>query len=285
MTHTISDGVQPRLVASDLDGTVVREDGTVSARTVEAFARVRDAGAEFVFATGRPPRLMGPIADAFGGSGMAICSNGAYLYDMATRGVVAEHAIDPHTLAETVRRLRAAIPGIGLAVEYATELHGDDRYEAGAWDDDITVRRPGEAGLWNRPAPKLVGRHPHLTADELLALAAPALGDLVTVYHSNGERLVEAIAVGVSKAHALRRFAADRGITAAETMAFGDMPNDLPMLAWAGMSYAVAGAHPSVLDAVAHVTLSLDEDGVARVIERHFPGGRRVSARATGRRY
>ena len=272
MTRTTSSGVQPRLVATDLDGTVVRADGTISARTVEAFARVRDSGAEFVFATGRPPRLMGPIADAFGPFGTAICSNGALVYDMGTRSVVAEHAIDVRTLAETVRRLRAAIPGIGLAVEHATELHGDDIYEAGAWDADITVRRPGEAGLWNRPAPKLVGRHPHLTADELLALAAPELGDLVTVYHSNGERLVEAIAAGVSKAHALRHFAAARGITAEETMAFGDMPNDLPMLAWAGTSYAVANAHPSVLDAVGRVTLSNDEDGVARVIERHFRG-------------
>ncbi|WP_262063815.1 HAD family hydrolase [Streptomyces sp. STR69] len=268
---------RPRLVATDLDGTVVRGDGTVSARTVAAFARIRDAGAEFVFATGRPPRLMGPIADAFGPFGTAICSNGALVYDMGTRSVVAEHAIDPRTLAETVRRLRAAIPEIGLAVEHATELHGDDRYEAGAWDADITVRRPGESGLWNRPAPKLVGRHPHLSADELLALAAPALGDLVTVYHSNGERLVEAIAAGVSKAHALRRFAADRGITAVEAMAFGDMPNDLPMLAWAGTSYAVANAHPSVLDAVTHVTLSNDEDGVAEVIERHFPEEVRAS--------
>jgi ribonucleotide monophosphatase NagD (HAD superfamily) len=197
MTQTTTrSGVRPRLVATDLDGTVVRGDGTISARTVEAFARVRDAGAEFVFATGRPPRLMGPIADAFGPFGTAICSNGALVYDMGTRSVVAEHAIDPRTLAETVRRLRAVIPGIGLAVEHATELHGDDIYEAGAWDADITVRRPGEAALWNRPAPELVGRHPHLTADELLALAAPELGDLVTVYHSNGERLVEAIAAG-----------------------------------------------------------------------------------------
>ncbi|WP_405558323.1 Cof-type HAD-IIB family hydrolase [Streptomyces canus] len=269
MTHR---PLRPRLIATDLDGTVVRGDGTISARTVEAFARVRDAGAEFVFATGRPPRLMGPIAEAFGPFGTAICSNGALVYDMGGRRVVAEYAISPGTLAETVRRLRAAIPGIGLAVEYATELHGDDLYEPGAWDADLTVRRPGENGLWNRPAPKLVGRHPYLSADELLALAAPEVGDLVTVYHSNGERLVEAIAPGVSKAHALRRFVAERGITAEEVVAFGDMPNDLPMLAWAGTSYAVANAHPSVLGAVAHVTQSNDADGVAQVIERHFPG-------------
>lgn len=75
-----------------------------------------------------------------------------------------------------------------------------------------------------------MGCHPHLSADELLALAASELGDLVTVHHSNGERLVEAIAAGVSKAHALRYFAADHGITAVETIAFGDMPNGLAAL-------------------------------------------------------
>lgn len=260
----------PRLIATDLDGTVVRSDGSVSARTAAAFARVQQAGADFVFVTGRPPRLMGPIAEAFGPRGTAICSNGALIYDMRTRSVIAEYTIDADTLAETARRLREAVPGIGLAVERATELDGDDRYEAGDWDSDISVQRPGEDKLWSRPAPKLIGRHPSLSADELLALAAPAVGELVTVYHSNGERLVEAIASDVSKAHALARFAADLGIAPAEVAAFGDMPNDLPMLAWAGESYAVANAHPSVLGAVDHIIGSHDEDGVAEVVERLY---------------
>ena len=109
----------------------------------------------------------------------------------------------------------------------------------------------------------LVGRHPHLSADELLALATPAIGDLVTVYHSNGLRLVEAVAQGVSKADGLARYAAGLGVAAEDVIAFGDMPNDLSMLRWAGRSYAVANAHPSVLAAAGGVVGANDEDGVA----------------------
>ena len=261
----------PRLIATDLDGTVVRSDGSISARTTAAFARIEEAGAQLVFVTGRPPRLMDLIANSFGRQGTAICSNGALIYDMLTRAVVSEHAIDTATLAEVVRRLRIAAPDIGLAVEYAHEIAGDERYQAGDWDADTTLQRPSEDKLWSYPAPKLIGRHPVLSADELVERATPAIGHLVTVYHSNGLRLVEAVAAHVSKAHALARFAGALGIAAAEVAAFGDMPNDLPMLDWAGTSYAVANAHHTVLDAVDQVIAANDEDGVAQVVERLFP--------------
>jgi len=260
----------PRLIACDLDGTLVRHDGTVSARTVATFAKLDEAGIPFVFITGRPPRLMGPIAEAFGPHGTAVCSNGAYDYDLRTRSVVAEHAIDPATLAKVAHGLRAAIPGIGLAVEYADALAADPLYEPWDWDEGVTVDRLVEAELWRRPAPKLIGRHPSLSADELLALAEPAIGDLVTVYHSNGLRLVEAVAQGVSKAEGLARYAAGLGVAAADVVAFGDMPNDLSMLRWAGRSYAVANAHPSVLAAADDVVGSNEEDGVALFLAQHL---------------
>ena len=263
--------VPPRLVATDLDGTIVRSDGTVSARTVAALARVEQAGSLLVFVTGRPPRLMGPIAAAFGRRGQAICSNGALIHDLRTGAVVEEHPIPVTALVEAARRLRAAAPGIGLAVEYAHELAGDEHYQAGDWDTDVTVQRLEDAKLLGRPAPKLIGRHPRLSADELLALAGPALDGLVTPYHSNGLRLVEAIAVGVNKAAALEALAERHGIARTEAVAFGDMPNDLPMLAWAGGSYGVANAHQDVLAAVDEVVPGNDEDGVARTVERLFP--------------
>ncbi|NUP48439.1 MAG: HAD family phosphatase [Catenulispora sp.] len=258
----------PRLIACDLDGTVVRHDGTVTARTVAVFAALETAGIPFVFVTGRPPRLMGPIAEAFGPRGVAVCSNGAYHYDLRARAVVAEYAIDPATLVKTARGLRTAIPGIGLALEYADALLADPLYEPWDWDEGVTVQRPAEAELWLRPAPKLVGRHPSLSADELLALAHPAVGDLVTVYHSNGLRLVEAVAHGVSKAEGLARHAAGLGVAAEDVIAFGDMPNDLSMLRWAGRSYAVANAHPSVLAAAGGVIGSNEDDGVAVFLEQ-----------------
>ncbi|MHA6758571.1 HAD family hydrolase [Streptacidiphilus sp. PAMC 29251] len=93
---------------------------------------------------------------------------------------------------------------------------------------------------------------------------------MVNVYHSNGHHLIEAVAPGVSKASALADLAARLGIDRAEAVAFGDMPNDLPMMAWAGTSYAVANAHPDVVAAVHHVIGGHDEDGVAAVLELLF---------------
>ena len=94
---------------------------------------------------------------------------------------------------------------------------------------------------------------------------------VVTVSHSNGTRLIEASAEGVTKASALADLAAGHDISSASVVAFGDMPNDLSMLAWAGTSYAVANAHPDVLAAVDHVIPGNNEDGVAQVIEQLFP--------------
>lgn len=257
----------PDLIACDLDGTLVRHDGTVSPRTVATFAALEAAGLSFVFVTGRPPRLMGQIADAFGLHGLAVCSNGAYDYDLRARAVVVEYAIDPATAEKVARGLREAIPGIGLAVEYSDSLAADPLYEPWEWDRGVTVRRLDEADLWRRPAPKLIGRHPSLSADDLLALARPAVGDLVTVYHSNGLRLVEAVAPSVSKADGLARHAARLGVSAEAVMAFGDMPNDLSMFEWAGLAFAVGNAHPSLISVADGVIGSVEEDGVAVFLE------------------
>ncbi|QMU69423.1 hypothetical protein [Streptacidiphilus sp. P02-A3a] len=102
--------------------------------------------------------------------GRAIGSNGALVYDLHAGRVVQEHPIPVPALTEAARRLRAAAPGIGPAVEYAHELAGDELYEAGDWDADITVQRLDAAEPLGRAAPKLIGRHPSLSADELLAL-------------------------------------------------------------------------------------------------------------------
>lgn len=260
----------PRLVATDLDGTIVRSDGTITARTVAAVARAEEAGARVVFVTGRPPRLMGDVVEAFGARGLAICSNGAYVLDLHTGEVIEENAIQVAVLAEAARRLREAIPGIGLAVEFAHETASDALYEPWDWDRGITLQRVADTVLLGRPAPKLMGRHPEHSADDMLAMARPVLDGLVNVYHSNGLRLIEAIAPGVSKASALASLAERAGIDPSAAVAFGDMPNDLPMLGWAGTSYAVANAHPVVCAAADHLIAANDQDGVAEVLERLF---------------
>ncbi|HWG02498.1 MAG TPA: HAD family hydrolase [Trebonia sp.] len=260
----------PLLVATDLDGTIIRSDGTISPRTVAAFARVEQAGAHFVLVTGRPPRVMPPIAAAFGNQGTAICANGALTYDMAADTVVAEHLIMPEVLAAAAQALRAAIPGIGIAVEYADGHAADDMYQAVRWDVNAVIPRPGDKVMFGQPAAKLLGRHMEYTPDELLAKAAPVLDGLVNVSHSNGKSLIEAVADGVSKATAVEELAGSHGIGAEAVLAFGDMPNDLPLLSWAGTSCAVAGGHPAVLAAATHVIGGNDEDGVAEYLEKLY---------------
>jgi hydroxymethylpyrimidine pyrophosphatase-like HAD family hydrolase len=264
-------GVFPALVATDLDGTIVRSDGTISDRTVAAFARAEAAGARFVLVTGRPPRVMRSVARAFGHRGTAICANGALAYDLRTEATEALHLIRPAALAAAATALRAAVPGIGIAVEYPDGQAADPVYQAINWDLDQSIRRLPDAELFARPASKLLGRHFGYGCDDLLAQALPALDGLVSVTHSNGKGLVEAGPLGVSKASVVAEIAAAGGIGRESVIAFGDMPNDLPLLAWAGVSCAVANAHPAVLAAATHVIGSNDEDGVAAYLERLYP--------------
>jgi hydroxymethylpyrimidine pyrophosphatase-like HAD family hydrolase len=104
----------------------------------------------------------------------------------------------------------------------------------------------------------------------MFAEAAPALGEAANVSYSKGMGLLEIGPPGITKATTLAAWCAARGITAAEVVAFGDMPNDVPMLSWAGRSWAVANAHPEVFAAAGGVTGSNDEDGVAAVVEALF---------------
>jgi HAD superfamily hydrolase (TIGR01484 family) len=262
---------RPRLVATDLDGTIVREDGTISARTIAAFSRVERAGALFVLVTGRPPRAMREIARVFAHRGTAICSNGALAYDMATGEVTAVELIPPRQLAAAVRRLREAVPGIGIAVEYPDGRALDHLFRPVMFDVGTPAPRLDDEGLAARPAAKLLGRHPGYSCDDLLALTGPLLADLVAVTHSSAGGLIEAAPIGVSKATAVARIAASAHVPAAEVIAFGDQPNDLPLLTWAGTSCAVANAHPRVLAAATRVIASNDDDGVALVLESLYP--------------
>lgn len=261
----------PRLIATDLDGTTVRTDYTVSERTVQAFARVERAGAMLVMVTGRPPRWIHPVADAVGHRGVAICANGALVYDLHTEQVIGAHLMTSEALRSAIEVLAKALPGLGFAVEYEDGIRYAHDYELSGWDSERSEHSVGLEELMSRPAAKLLARHPELDSDELLAEAAELVGDVVLPTHSNGRRLIEMSAFGVSKATTLARLCDEHGIDAAEVAAFGDMPNDLPMLMWAGRSYAVANAHPEVLAAVDVTVAANDDDGVARTIEELFP--------------
>ncbi|WP_243711267.1 Cof-type HAD-IIB family hydrolase [Actinomadura sp. KC216] len=262
------------MIATDLDGTIVRSDGTLSDRTVAALARVEQAGAALVMVTGRPPRWMTEVAAAVRHHGVAICANGAVLYDLHTDTVLSTSEVPPEVIAETIARLRALVPELRFAVEYPTGFVFEDSYMLERWDAEALGGRPVSPDrLADRSGTKLLAYHADADADELTEKAVAAVGDLVTVTNSSGRGLLEMSAHGVTKASALAALCAEQGVASGDVVAFGDQLNDLPMLTWAGTSYAVANAHPLVLAAVTHKTSSNDDDGVAEVLERLFPTG------------
>ena len=258
----------PRLIATDLDGTLLRSDGTVSFRTQTALTLAEDAGISIVFVTGRPPRWMESLTDHTGRHGVAICSNGAVVYDVRGKEIVESFPLRPEVSLALVAALRAELPGASFAFEYPNGFS----HEAGCdnvWDGG-EVRRiaPAEEFLAGPEAAtvfKMLVKVPGLDPDEMLARATAVAGGLAEITRSSP--MLEISARGVSKATTLARWCAERGVPAAEVVAFGDMPNDLPMLAWAGRAYAVANAHPEVLAATTLRAGDHDADGVAVVIE------------------
>ncbi|MFL6238957.1 MAG: HAD family hydrolase [Actinomycetes bacterium] len=257
----------PKVVATDLDGTLLRSDGSVSDRSREALAAAEDAGALVVLVTGRPPRWMAPVVEQTGHRGIAVCANGALVYDLHTESVVEEHLLQPEIAAEIVRALRDSVPGLAFAVERGTHGFAHEPAYRPGWDtDDKLIAEVDE--ILREPMAKLLARHPDLGPDSLLAQGREIVGELATLTHSSRDGLLEISAAGVSKASTLELLCAERGYGADDVVAFGDMPNDIPMLVWAGWSVAVANAHPDVTDIIDEMTASNDDDGVAAVLER-----------------
>lgn len=257
---------RPAVVATDLDGTIVRSDGTISTRTCRVLATLEDAGVLVVFVTGRPPRWMRPVAEATGHHGLAVCANGALVYDLHAERVIERRLMAASAARRVAELLRARLPEVRFAAERGDAYVQEPGYRP-RWPVPPATPSLELDELLAEPVAKLLVRHPVLDADALLAVATAAVGDLASLTHSSRDGLLEISAPGVSKASGLAALVAAHGHGAEAVVAFGDMPNDLPLLAWAGRAVAVANAHPSVLAAVSEVAGSNDDDGVATYLE------------------
>lgn len=279
----MSDVHAPRVVATDLDGTLLHSDGTLSSRTRAALQALAAAGIDVVFVTARPPRWLPDLTDAVSGHGHIICLGGSCQIDAATGETLDSRGFADEAVAELAADLRAAIPGIMFGAERADgaayeRSFGYDTSWA-AYDlvpVDISTRiEDSLGGPW--PVAKFMARVSIPTtpmrlgvdpdADGFLAAAEQVVGSRGHFAYSGSPGLAEFLAPGVTKASGLERWCSARGYRAEDVWAFGDMPNDLPMLAWAGRSFAMGNAHPAVLAAATARTATNDEDGVARALE------------------
>ncbi|WP_196450431.1 HAD family hydrolase [Planomonospora sp. ID82291] len=263
----------PRMIATDLDGTLLRSGGTVSERMRRALLAAQDMGIEVVFVTARPPRYVDAIAEAVGCVGTAVCSNGAIVYDVAERRATAVNALALDGARKLVVALQAVLSGLTFAVETGRHVICEVAYHDGRdAHGEVQTRVPTLEDVLREAAPivKLLAWSGAQDAHVMWEVARQAVAGEAEVTHSGGRGLLEISASGVTKAATLAGICALRGVTPAEVWAFGDMPNDLPILEWAGTAYAMANAHPAVLAAVEHRAPSNNEDGVAQVLEGLF---------------
>jgi len=260
----------PRLVATDLDGTLLRPDGTVSPRTAAALLRAAEAGVEVVFVTARPPRWLRELASHVAGHGVAICLNGAAVLEVGTGRMLTERGMPPELVGRIADRIRTAWGGpdeVHLAVERATGFARETRFRSshpvppGSPSADRIEDVLGESTF------KLLVRSARPPSDAYADELAVVVGDLAIVADSGAEGLGEISGPGITKAATLADWAASRGIDPADVWAVGDARNDLSMLGWAGTSFAVANAHPVVLAAATRRCASNADDGVADVLD------------------
>jgi Cof subfamily protein (haloacid dehalogenase superfamily) len=236
-----------------------------------------------VIVTGRPLRWLARIYERLNHRPIAVVANGAAIYDPVRDRLLHSAPLSAEQLAQACRLVRDAVPDAAFAVERdgGRWFVHEAAHAIGPWEDLAAGRRAAELQeLIAEPAAKLLVRAGQRDADEFTALVGAALCGLYEATHSSSSGLVEISAAGVTKASGLAWVASRLGVAAVDVVAFGDMPNDIPMLSWAGTGVAMANAHPAVRAVADEITASNAEDGVAVWLERALLNGRPRPAEA-----
>ncbi|MFD5555662.1 HAD family hydrolase [Streptomyces sp. NPDC127068] len=263
------------MVATDLDGTLLRSDDTISERTREALAASTAAGAAHIVVTGRAVPWTRHVLDALGYEGLAVCAQGAQVYDAGSGRLLTSVTLDRGTARLALEKIESEVGTLALAVS-RDGLDGNVIVEP----DYVTtdggplpyVPFTDRAEAWAEPLNKIYIQRPGLGDDELAEAARAAAGGLVGVVMA-GPGIVEILPLGLTKATGLSIAARRLGVKPAETIAFGDMPNDLPMFGWAGYGVAMGNAHEDLRAIADEVTATNDDDGIAHVLERLLTTG------------
>ena len=245
---------QPSLVASDVDGTLLDERERVTERTRRAVSTMVGEGTPFVLSTGRPPRWISPVVEQLGFAPMCVCANGAVIYDSGTDRILDTHTLSIETLNALAELAYRVLPGCGLAAERVgasahdaatPQFVSSPGYEHAWLNPDNTEVSQSE--VLDIPAVKLLIRLAGASSGDMAAALAPLIGDSADLTYSTDNGLIELSAPGVTKASGLLVVAERLQVTAAGIAAFGDMPNDVPMLRMAGLGVAMGNAHHAAL--------------------------------------
>lgn len=270
-------GFPYRLVATDLDGTLLRSDGTtVSPRTRDALRAATAAGAAHIVVTGRSVVWTRHVLDDLGYDGLAVCGQGAQVYHAGEHRLLTSVTLDRRAARHAVDAVEAELGPLWIAAT-RDGLDGEILVDPAGFE----IIPPEEGGLpiapytdraelWAEPLAKLYLRHRELNDDQLAEAAQRLAGATVGTVMA-GPGTVEILPLGLTKATGLNVAARRLGVTGADTIAFGDMPNDIPMFRWAAHGVAMADAHDELRAIADEVTAGNDDDGIAKVLERFLP--------------
>jgi Cof subfamily protein (haloacid dehalogenase superfamily) len=267
---------RPKLVATDLDGTLLDSAGEVSPRTRAALEATWDAGIPVVGVTGRGPRLLDSVRAALDGRGIAVLAQGGFVVDLERDEVLRTVGLPREQAAAVIARIEAVAGDLIVAVEDAAEqaeASGPLRVQHGFnWPyPEPAHLLPRHEVLPEGPVLKAFLRSSTLGQDELLARAQSVVDPADAEVTHAGLGFIEVLPPGITKATGLAIALERYGVGFGDVLVFGDMPNDLPMIGAVaeagGRAVAVANAHPAVRTATPHVTSGHDADGVARYLE------------------
>jgi hypothetical protein len=275
------DGWRPRLVATDLDGTLLSSDGVVTPRTRAALEACWDAGIPVVGVTGRGPRLLDSVHAALAGRGIAVLAQGGFVVDLELDEVLRTVGLPREQATAVIERIESVAGDLVVAVEDAAEqgeVHSALRVQHGFdWPyPEPAHLLPRHQVLPTGAVLKVFLRSSTLGQDELLARARRVVDPVEAELTHAGLGFIEVLPPGVTKATGLAVALARYDVGLGDVLAFGDMPNDLPMIGAVtdagGRAVAVANAHPAVRAAAGRLTGGHDADGVAHYLEAVLAG-------------
>ena len=259
------EGFVPRLVALDVDGTLVDGDGDMREDIRDAVARIVAAGVPVVIATGRGWTSTEPIVDELGlPPGWAVTANGAVLVTYPPLKIESEVRFDP---ADSITKVAAAAPDAIIAVQEGLTWRVTRPFPEGELSGDVRIESLEE--LASRPVSRVVIRDPN-SSEDVFSDMARSLGLHEVAYFVGWSAWLDIAPKGIDKAYGLQRVVDELGLSAADVLALGDGGNDIEMLAWAGRGVAIGDAAENVKAVANHVTSRYRDGGTAEELSRWF---------------
>ena len=287
--------IRRQLLATDLDGTFLDSAGAVTPENRAALKKANKNGLNVVFVTGRPARWLRGVAESADHFAIMIGGNGGFVADMQEMKVIANNPMATDATALAVERVLERFPDatfgiersfIGMPIAQSRSERYDEMRVDKLSEFEFAVT-PGYVASWKiaedipvAPIQELVTMSDITkliikpadpagwNSDTWLAAISPLVNDIVQTTHASQDVvLAEISALGVTKATALSIVANELGLSAEDTVAVGDMPNDIPMLEWAAEAWTVANAHAEVRAVTNNVLGHHDDSPVAVLID------------------